>query len=150
MRGEKVESDPSPTIVWDSSGSTVVGGRAATYNATVHVVTASAQFTLYRDMVEWAVVQARERSSPDLAEESLRTLAEDEVQRWFEQALTEAVVVLRPLAHDAKWGPEVYRTGLSDEGLTAAIVSHRWHMMSAIRRGLSGRLGGARTGTVPD
>ena len=144
MRGEKTDTDPAPQIVWDKDGTAVTGGRAATYNPRVHVVTASAHDAFYKDMVEWAFGQAKDRAPSDIDEEALRSIAEDEVQRWFEQALTEAVVVLRPLAHDAKWGPEVYRTGLSDEGLTAAIVSHRWHMMTAIRRGLSGRLGGSK------
>lgn len=139
-RGEKVE-DPAPRIVWDKDGSSVDAGKAATYNHQAHVVTASAQFGFYKDMIEWAFGQAQERAPGDIAEEALMSLAEDEVQRWFEQALTDAVIVLRPMAHDAKWGPSVYTTGLSDEGLTSAVVSHRWHMMTAIRRGLSGRLG---------
>lgn len=148
MRGEKIEADPAPRIVWDKTGAAVSGGRAATYNPRVHVVTASAHDDFYKDMVEWALGQAKDRAPSDMDEQALLAIAEDEVQRWFEQALTEVVVVLRPLAHDAKWGPDVYRTGLSDEGLTAAIVSHRWHMMSALRRGLAGRLGGAKNTPV--
>ena len=45
------------------------------------------------------------------------------------------------MAHDGRWGPKAYETGLSDEGLTAAVVSHRWLLLSAIKRGLAGRLG---------
>jgi len=52
---------------------------------------------------------------------------EDEVRRWFEEAFSQAVVVLRPMSHDERWGPNVFETGLSDEGLTAAVVSHRWY-----------------------
>jgi hypothetical protein len=141
MRGEKVESDPSPKIVWDEEGTTVPTGRAATYNPRVHVVTANSKYEGYLDMVEWAADEAKNRAASEMDDESLKTIAEDEVRRWFEQAWTEAVVALRPMAHDAKWGPKVYETGLSDEGLTAAIVSHIWHMMSAIKRGLAGRLG---------
>jgi hypothetical protein len=63
------------------------------------------------------------------------------VRRWFEEALSQAVVVLRPLAHDERWGPSVFENGLSDEGLTVAVVSHRWLLISAIKRGLAGRLG---------
>ena len=63
------------------------------------------------------------------------------MQRWFEEAPTKAVVVLRPMVHDDKWGRMVYETALSDEGLTAAVVSHRWHMMTALKRGLAARLG---------
>jgi hypothetical protein len=45
------------------------------------------------------------------------------------------------MVHDDKWGRMVYETALSDEGLTAAVVSHRWHMMTALMRGLAARLG---------
>jgi hypothetical protein len=97
-------------------------------------------------MIEWAFTEAKGRGASDIDDKALKAIVEDEVRRWFEQALSEAVVVLRPMAHDAKWGPKVYETGLSDEGLTAAVVSHRWHMMSAIKRGLAGRLGRAKDG----
>lgn len=144
LRAQKVNSDPTPQIVWDRSGSTVPAGRAATYTPRSHVVTVSARYPFYLDMVEWAVEEARQRASLEMEEASLRAVVEDEVQRWFEQALTDCVVVLRPLAHEEVWGPMVYKTALSDEGLTAAVVSHRWHMMSAIKRGLAGRLGRSR------
>jgi hypothetical protein len=146
LRAQKVNSDPTPQIVWDRTGSTVPAGRAATYTPRSHVVTLSARYPFYLDMVEWAVEEAQQRTSVEMDEYSLRAVVEDEVQRWFEQALTDCVVVLRPLAHEEVWGPMVYRTALSDEGLTAAVVSHRWHMMSAIKRGLAGRLGRTRDG----
>jgi hypothetical protein len=148
MRGEKVDHDPAPRIVWEKEASAVIGGRAATYNPTVHVVTASTHYSLYKDMIEWAFGAAKERAAGDIADDALRAIAEDEVQKWFEQALSEVVVVLRPLVRDANWGPDVYHTGLSDEGLTAAIASHRWHMMSAIRRDLGLRLGRATSAAV--
>lgn len=141
LRGEKIESDPTPKIVWDEEGTGVPKGRAATYNPRIHVVTASASFDFYLDMIEWATDEAKHRAASDMDEAAFKSIVEDEVRRWFEQAFTESVVVLRPLAHTDRWGPKVFETGLSDEGLTAAIVSHRWHMMSAIKRGLAGRLG---------
>ena len=77
--------------------------------------------------------------------DSLRALCEDEVRRWFEQALVDVVVSLKPMAHDKQWGPSVYSTGLSDDGLTAAVMSHRWHMLQSIRWGLGSRLGKIKT-----
>lgn len=141
LRGEKVDADPAPKIVWDEEGAAVPKTRAATYNSLRHIVTASATFDFYLDMIEWATDEAKNRAASDMDEEALKSIVEDEVRRWFEQAFTEVVVVLRPLAHTERWGPKVFETGLSDEGLTAGIVSHRWHMMSAIKRGLAGRLG---------
>jgi len=141
MRGEQIDSDPAPRIVWDQSGSAVQAGRAATYNPPRHVVTANPTFGYFLDLVEWGVGEARQRAASEMDEATLRSIVEDEVKRWFEQALSEAVVVLRPMAHNDKWGPSVYSTALSEDGLTAAIVSHRWHIMTAMKRGLAGRLG---------
>jgi hypothetical protein len=144
LRAAKVDADPLPRIVWDEDGRTVQPGRAATYTRTSHVVTASAQFDFYLDLLEWSVDEARGRSTAEIEEQTLRRICADEVRRWFEEALAQVVVVLRPMSHDARWGPMVFETGLSDEGLSAAIVSHRWLLMSAIKRGLAGRLGRLR------
>ena len=133
--------DQMPTVYWSDDASTVPAGRAASYTAQGHVVTASTAFRFYKDILAWAEEEGRSRGAADMDEAALHAICEDEVKRWFEQALVEAVVNLRPMAHDKHWGPKVYETGLSDEGLTAAVMSHRWHMMSAIKRGLAGRLG---------
>jgi hypothetical protein len=147
-RAARVDTDPLPKIVWDDDGSTVPPGRAATYTRATHVVTANGQFDFYRDLLEWSVDEAKNRTSSAIDDETLRRICRDEVRRWFEESLAQAVVVLRPMSHDARWGPKVYETGLSDEGLTAAVVSHRWLLLSAIKRGLAGRLGSKREGTV--
>ena len=135
-----MNADPTPKVVWDKAGA-VPAGRAATYTQRLHTVTANPRFDLYVDMVEWGIREAKARGTAEIDEVALRAIVEDEVRRWFAQAFTEAIVVLRPMEHNAAWGPKVYETALSDEGLTAAVVSHRWHMMSAIKRGLAGRLG---------
>ena len=150
LRGQRADTDPMPRIVWDETGDTVPTGRAATYTKATHVVTANARFRFFRDFVDWSFADARNRAISDIDDDTLLGMCEDEVKRWFEQALTEAVVVLRPMAHDEKWGPSVFDSGLSDEGLTAAVISHRWHMMSAIKRGMAGRLGRTRETALPN
>ena len=149
MRVKKAEADPLPKVVWDEEGTNVQSGRAATYTGATHVVTASAVFDFYRDMLEWSVLEAKSRVASEIDDQTLRRLSEDVVRRWFEEALAQAVVVLRPLSRDARWGPIVFETGLSDEGLTAAVVSHRWLLMSAIKRDLAGRLGRLRDSATP-
>lgn len=141
LRAKRVDIDPLPKIVWDEDGSTVPPGRAATYTRASHVVTANAHFDFYLDLLEWSVDEAKNRVASDVDLETLRKICADEVRRWIEESLAQAVVVLRPMAYDGRWGPKVYDTGLSDEGLTAAVVSHRWLLLSAIKRGLAGRLG---------
>ena len=144
IRAKKSTEDQMPTILWDTTESAVPAGRAATYVRVNHTVTASTSFGFYRDTLDWALGEARTRVAGEVDEETLHSICEDEIRRWFEEALTQAVVVLRPLSHSAQWGPMVYETALSDEGLTAAVVSHRWHMMTAVKRGLAGRLGRER------
>jgi len=148
LRGQKIEVDPLPKIVWDESGSTVPAGRAATYTRTSHVVTANATFDFYVDLLEWSVQEAKSRSVTEIDDATLKHICEDELRRWFEEALALAVVALRPMAHDVRWGPMVYTTGLSDEGLTAAVMSHRWLLMSVMKRGLAGRLGRLKEATA--
>lgn len=143
-RVRRIDSDPLPEVVWDRDGNTVPAGRAATYTHASHVVTASAQFDLYQDFLEWSVEKARKRVSSEVDDVTLRKICADEVERWFSEALSQAVVVLRSKAHDARWPPTAYETALSDEGLTVAVVSHRWLLLSAIKRGLAGRLGSMR------
>jgi hypothetical protein len=145
LRTTRVDADPIPRIVWDDDGKTVQAGRAGTYTRASHVLTLNAHFDLYLDLLEWARAEAKERVASEVDEDTLTRISRDEVRRWFEEAMAQAVVVLRPLAHDADWGPRVFDTGLSDEGLTAAVISHRWLLMSAIKRGLAGRLGAGRS-----
>jgi hypothetical protein len=141
VRAEKIETDPLPRIVWDEEGTSVRPGRAAMYTPASHLVTANAKFDFYLDVLEWSVSEARERSGSPIDDASLTKICTDEVRRWFEEALSQAVAVLRPLHHDSRWGPMVNESALSDEGLTSAVVSHRWMMLSTIKRGLAGRLG---------
>jgi len=141
LRSKKVDSDPLPKIMWDEGGENVPVGRAATYTRQSHVVTANAKFDFYLDLLEWSIAEARSRVASEVTEETLRTICQLEVRRWFEEALAQAVVVLRPLIHDERWGPKAFDTAVSDEALTACVVSHRWLLISAIKRGLAGRLG---------
>jgi hypothetical protein len=144
LRVHRVQADPLPKIVWDEEGTTVNPGRAAAYTRTANLVTVNAKFDFYMNLLEWSLQEAKSRLTSDVEEETLLRICKDEVRRWFEEALCQAVVVLRPMAHDARWGPIVFNTGLSDEGLTAAVVSHRWLLLSAVKRGLAGRLGRLR------
>lgn len=146
LRVRRVDPDPLPQIVWDDNGTSVKAGRAATYTSARHVVTANPRFDLYLDLLEWSVDMARKRVSGEMDEATLRQICQDEVRRWIAEALSEAVVVLRSMAHDERWTPKDYEIALSDEGLTAAAVSHRWLLLSAIKRGLAGRLGRTKEG----
>jgi len=141
LRVKKNAKDILPKIVWDDDGTTVQSGRAASYTRASNVVTANGRFDFYLDLLEWSVEEAKSRVASDVDGDTLRRICEDEVRRWFEEALAQAVVVLKPLSHDERWEPRVFDTGLYDEGLTAAVISHRWLILSAVKRNLAGRLG---------
>ena len=148
-KGRRLAADPTdkdqmPTVVWSDDTHTVQEGRAASYVHNVHVVTISTAFPFFRDVLGWAEEEGRKRAQPGMDETAVRAICEDEVKRWYAQALVEAIVSLRPMAHHRHWGPKVYETGLSDEGLTAAVMSQRWHMMKAIRAGLGMTIGSPR------
>lgn len=144
LRGRKIDTDPTPKIRWDEEGADVSAGRAASYTKATHVVVVTAKSDFYLDMLGWAVDELRKRAPTDMSEEAVGKICQDEVRKWFEQALAEAVVVLRPMEYDPRWSPAAAQIALSDEALTVAVVSHRWHMMAAIKRGLAGRMGGRR------
>jgi len=141
LQVKRAEKDILPRIVWDDDGTTVQSGRAASYTRASNVVTANGRFDFYLDLLDWSIEEAKSRVASDVDGDTLKRICEDEVRRWFEEALAQAVVVLKPLSHDERWGPRVFDTGLSDEGLTAAVISHRWLIMSAVKRNLAGRLG---------
>ena len=145
QNASRVDSDPMPRVFWDESGENVPPGRCATYTHATHIITANATFDFYLNMVEWARLEAEKRSPGNLDDKALRSMCVHEVRRWFEEALMGAVIVMRPKSHDGQWGPRVFETALSDEGLTSAVVSHRWLMMSAIKKAFGQQFGAPRT-----
>jgi hypothetical protein len=143
-RVRPLNDDPLPRIVWDESGDSVPAGRAATYTTATDVVTASAKFEFFCDLKAWCVQEAKSRAFSTKGEEHLVALCDGLVKRWFEEALAQTVVALRSKRFHPEWGPAACETALSDEGLTAALVSHKWLLLSQIRRELGVRLGRLR------
>lgn len=141
---DPANSDQLPTVVWTDDAQVVSTNRAAIYTPTQHVVTASTAFEFYRQVLAWAEAEGTSRAPAGMEEATVRAICEDEVQRWYSQALIETVVRLRPMAHVGLWGPSVFKTGLSEEGLTAAVVSQGSHMVRAIKTGLGISLGSSR------
>jgi Histidine kinase-, DNA gyrase B-, and HSP90-like ATPase len=141
LRVREVEDDPLPKIVWDPTGEAVPEGRAATYTPARHVVTVNGRFWFYEDLKACCVRESATRRAVGTAESVIAAVAEAIVKRWFEEALVQTVVSLRGMATHPAWGPKVFDTALSDEGLTAAVLSHRWLLLSQVRRELGVRLG---------
>ena len=110
IRAQKIQTDPMSRVVWDEDGKAFPKGRAATYTSAMHTVTANATLSFYVELLQWAVNEVRIRSVGSIDEATAQTMAENEVRRWFEQALIEVVVALPPLANDPDWVP----AGLDD------------------------------------
>ncbi len=109
------------------------------------VTTANATFEGYTQLLEWAKADARDRLETSKGDEAMAALCEEEVRKQFAAAMVEAVVWIRPWLHSKEWGVDaVLERALADEGLTAAVMSHRSLMIDRIRRGLGGRIGVSR------
>jgi hypothetical protein len=113
LRGKKLDADPMPKVRWDEDGADVPAGRAGSYTAPLHIVVANATFDFYLDMLEWSIEEAKARVATEIGEDTLRTICQDEVRRWFEEALVQAVVVLRPMEYDPRWNPNDAKSALS-------------------------------------
>lgn len=139
-------TDPYPTVAWVRLDHAREAGemedRAAEYVFVAHVLRINEDFRGYESLVAWATEEAKARAGT--ADDGLAAVARDEVQRWWEQALVEAVVSLRPLENQARWGRPALEAALSQDALTAVVLGCRSHMITNIKRGLSGRLGARR------
>jgi hypothetical protein len=103
-------------------------------------VTISERFWFYQDLVECGIREARNRGV-GADDTVLNTLVASIVKRWFEEAFGQTVVSLRGRYRDPDWGPNVFESALSSEALTAAVLSHRWLLLSQVRKELGQRLG---------
>jgi len=144
LRVRDVDDDPLPKFAWDATGQSVPAGRAATYTPARHVITISERFWFYQDVIECFKREAANRTASAADDTVVATVVENIVKRWFEEALGQTVVALRGLCRDPQWGPSVFDSALSNEGLTAAVLSHRWLLLSQVRKELGVRLGRLR------
>ena len=145
QEGQSQQTKPTrpdlfPNIAWDDTGEVVAAERAASYTPAAHKLVINKQYSGYKNLVAGALSMVKARA-PHMGDNTIQQMAEPIARNWFEQSLCEAVISLRPLEHDAKWGPEVFDTALSDEGLTAAVESHKWHLLKCIERDVTRTLG---------
>jgi hypothetical protein len=70
----------------------------------------------------------------------VRSVVEDTVREWFEQALIETVLGVQALSGSQEWSVEDISKALSEEALTAAVMQ-RYHIDNSIKRVLGARLG---------
>ena len=65
---------------------------------------------------------------------------EKSVRDWFEQALVETVIGVQALKDSKEWSVEEIDKALSEEALTATVMS-RYHVNNSVKRELGTKLG---------
>ena len=72
--------------------------------------------------------------------DAARTVVEEVVRIWFEQALVETVMGVQALQGSKEWSQQQISTALSEEALTAAVMQ-RYHVNNSVKRELGAKLG---------
>ncbi len=107
--------------------------RAAKYVPEGNLILINADFRGFADMVgRWL---GRYPATPGAG-----LVVGDTVREWFEQALLETVLRVRPLAGSRRWSVEDVGRAPSEEALTAAVMQ-RYHVDAACKRALMRKLG---------
>lgn len=137
-RAKRVDPDPFPETRWVTvaNGGRVAGDmedRAARYLAGQHLLLINGDFRVFTDMVERWVSDV---GKPPGA----RTIVQDAVRGWFEQALVETVMGLQAMRGSSEWSAADVERALSEEGLTAAVMA-RYHVHVAVKREVGSKLG---------
>lgn len=139
---ERTHSDPFPIVRWVSvkDGTREEGymaDRAAKYLQDQNTLFVNADFRVFQDMIE----RLSSPKSKDFGQ-GIRSVVENTVHAWFEQALIETVIGVQQLKDSKEWTPNAISEALSEEALTTAVMQ-RYHIHNACRRELGSKLGKA-------
>jgi hypothetical protein len=143
--GEGILSDIDPEVRWVSVKDNTrvppfLDDRAAKYLAEQNEILINADFRVFTDMIDrW---HERYYDAP-----GARSVIEDTVHEWFEQALIETVLGVQAMNGSQEWSVEDIGKALSMEALTAAVMQ-RYHIDNSIKRVLGARLGSLKEKTA--
>jgi hypothetical protein len=140
---EEVADTQEPDVRWLSVADGTrtppdLEDRAAKYLYEANALLVNADFRGFGDMVNRWIARY-----PDSA--GVRSLVEDTVREWFEQALVETVLGIRSLAGSQRWSEEDIGNALSEEALTAAVMQ-RYHVDTQCKKTLARKLGPSQGG----
>lgn len=140
--GRSVRADVFPEIKWVSveDGTRTPGDledRAARFLEDQNLIFINADFRVFSDMVQRWVKEYRGKPG-------VREVVRDSVRSWFGTALVETVIGLQALKDSKEWTVEDVERALSEEGLTAAVMS-RYHVNNQVKRELGTKLGKLQT-----
>ncbi len=134
---EEVFPSKFPKLVWISSSDGTRGGdeledRAAEYIETDNLIRANADFQGFTDIIKFFIDQF-----PDV--EGAGEIIKNEVNEAFEQQLIETVTGALSLKNRPRWNPDDFKNSISEEALTAAVMS-RYHIITYIKRQIKNKL----------
>jgi hypothetical protein len=134
----EVKPDLFPNVNWVSveDGTREPGDiedRAARFVTERNTLLINADFRVFTDMIEYWRKELGQRTE-------VRSVVIDAVRAWFEQELVETVIGIRVFEASKEWSSDHIKVALSEEALTAAVVS-RYHVHNSIKRELGTKLG---------
>ncbi len=140
----------APNVVWASrqDGTRAEGemeDRAASYTPETHELKINADFRVFASMKRCFIEEVGDAPGGE-------EIVKEVVHEWVEQQLVEAVMGVRTTLEGNKlWahGSAELQRALSDEALTVAVMP-RYHMITAIRRQVKGRLQQPRPARVAE
>ena len=136
--GRGVRPDPFPAIRWVSVSDGTrepgdVEDRAARFLLEQNTLLINADFRVFTDMVKrWSKEYGGRPGVEETAQESVRS--------WFATALVETVIGIQALKDAKEWSIEDVEKALSEEALTATVMS-RYHVNNSVKRELGTKLG---------
>ena len=136
--GKPVRPDVFPKILWVSvkDGTREIGDledRAAQFLIEQNELLINADFRVFADMIDrWT---EEYDGKPGVSE-----VVQDSVRSWFATELVETVIGVQALKDSKEWSVEDIERALSEEALTAAVMS-RYHVNNQVKRELGTKLG---------
>ncbi len=136
--GKRVRPDVFPEILWVSlkDGTRESGDledRAARFLVEQNKLLINGDFRVFTDMTDRWVREYKDTPG-------VHDVIESAVRNWFSQALVETVIGVQALKDSQEWSVEEVEKALSEEALTAAVMS-RYHVNNCVKRELGTKLG---------
>lgn len=142
---EEVSPDKFPQLTWVSveegtRDKEEMEDRAAQYLPKDNMILANADFQGFKDVIEHFAEQYSEIDGAVI-------MVTDVVQEVFEQLLIETVTGAQSLKNRPKWRPEEFERAVSEEALTAAVMS-RYFLLIHVKRQLGDRFKSIKLASV--
>lgn len=137
-RSDELNPNPFPRLDWVSTTNNTrepgeIEDRAARFIERDNLIKANKDYQGFRDVLDYFI--KRYQHIPGASE-----AIADPVYEQFEQLLIETVAGAMSLKGREHWSPDDFETAVSDEALTAAVMT-RYHIVKAINQSLRSRLG---------